>query len=431
MTIPDRSTLRGRRAPTTWQALSYLYRPERFFTAAHRRYGDAFVMRLLGERWVVLAHPNAVREVFGLSPTEATSGEPNHVLRPVIGTRNLLLMDGQEHLHRRRMVLPTLHGESIRRHEATIAHATAREIASWPRGVAFSVQPSVEALIFATTARCVLGVETTARLQAAAKALLQMFDWITSPRCLLVFFLLGPERLMRLPRFRRQLQIIDQAIQAEIDHRRRSSDLHQHLDILSLLIQARDAAGSQLSDDELRDEVVTLLLAGYQNTATTIAWAAHELAHSPDSQERLHAEPHTVDAVIDETLRLHPPVPLVVRRLQRPATIAGRRLPAGTNVCPCAFLVHRRADLYPQPLTFRPERWQGSRPTASEWFPFGGALRRCPGAAFARLETRIALQEISRSIRLVPQRAQRERSRARAIILAPVRGSRLIAQCRA
>ncbi len=421
----------GARAPSSWQSLCYLRDPERFFTAANQRYGDTFSISILGERWIVLAHPDTVEEVFSHGPTDLNSGEPNHVLRPVIGTRNLLLMDGDEHLHRRRMLLPPFHGERMRAYETIIREAVRNEITSWPLEVPAATLPRMESLAFTSILRCVLGLDHNAQPDSLASALLAMFRWITEPRRLLVFFLLGPERLMSLPGFRRQMQQIDREIYTEITRRRSSEDLQERPDILSLLIQARDEDGRQLTDAELRDELITLLLAGHQNTATTLAWATHELARDQESQERLATEPATfADAVIKETLRLRPPIPLVVRRLRRPLTIAGHTLPTGTNICPCALLVHRRADLYPQPLTFQPQRWLNQRPATNEWFPFGGAVRRCIGASFAQLETRIALEEITHTLQLTSEQPQSERTKPRAIVLVPAHGARVIASKR-
>jgi cytochrome P450 len=230
---------------------------------------------------------------------------------------------------------------------------------------------------------------------------------------------------------RRRVQQIDGEIHAQIARRRSEEDLERRDDILSLLIRARDPGGEHLTDGELRDELVTLLLAGHQNTAATLAWAIHELAHDPESQQRLSAEPcDFADPVIKETLRLHPPVPLVVRRLREPLRIAGYELTAGTNLGPCALLAHRRADLYPDPLAFRPQRWLERRPALGEWFPFGGSDRRCVGAALAQFEARIFLQELIRLLRVAPADALPEPARPRAVVLVPGRGARIIASRR-
>jgi cytochrome P450 len=184
------------RAPATWQALHYLLDPERFFTQAHHRHGDIFTIQMLGEEWVVLAHPDAVTEVFSHGPDDLNSGEPLQVLRPVIGTRNLLLLDGNEHLHRRRIMLPPFHGDRMRAYQPTIHQAITSELSTWPTGKPFPVLPRTEALAFAAILSCVFGLEEKDRMSALATSLLRMLRWITDPRRLLVLFFAGPEQLM-------------------------------------------------------------------------------------------------------------------------------------------------------------------------------------------------------------------------------------------
>jgi cytochrome P450 len=405
--------------------------PVGFLHRAHHRYGDAFTISVLGQRWVVLAHPNAVRDVFAHGADELDSGEPNQVLRPLIGTRNLLLLDGEEHQSRRQMVLPAFRGQRDTAHQDLIRTAATSEIATWPLGKPFAVLPRMDALAFHLILRRVFGLEEHERLGALAGALLATVKWLTDTRRQLIFFLLGPERLMSLPSFRRQLRNVDREIYAEIATRRARPDTAERRDVLSLLIQARDEHDRGLTDRELRDELITLLVAGHENTAATLAWAIHELARHPASHERLARDAGTyTDAVITETLRLRPPVPVIVRRTRTPLNIAGQQLPAGTNLCPSALLVQHRADLYPEPLSFKPERFLNQRPLTGEWFPFGGAIRRCPGAAFAQLEIKITLEEMTRALHLAPARTRLERTRPRSVVLVPAGGAQIIAHRR-
>jgi cytochrome P450 len=414
-------------APDAWQSLRFVLDPVGFFHSAQQHHGDVFTIGVLGQKWVVLAHPDAAREVFAYGPADLDSGKPNQVLRPLIGTHNLLLLDGEQHLHRRRIVLPAFHGEELDAYQEPIRSEVLDEIKTWPLGRPFAALPRMDALAFRLILRCVFGLGEEQRLGRLATVLLEMVRWMTDTRRQLFFFLLGPERLMRLPTFRRQLQRVDRAVYNEIAHRRASSNLSGRQDILSRLIRARDEDNNGLTDRELRDELITLLVAGHENTAATLSWAIHELARHPADQDRLTDEPGAyTDAVIAETLRLRPPVPVVVRRLRRPLTIAGHKLPAGTNICPCALLIHRHPDIYPQPLAFRPERFLAHRPAAGEWFPFGGSTRRCPGAAFAQQETRIALEEIAQVLRLTPVQRRSERTRPRSVVLVPARGARVV-----
>jgi cytochrome P450 len=411
--------------------LRFTLDPEGYFAAAHRRYGDVFTLRLLGQEWVGIAHPDAVREVFSHGPEQVDSGAANQALSPALGTRNLLLLDGEEHLHRRRIVLPPFHGERMRAYEQTIRAAAAEQIAGWPLGEPVAALPRMQALTFAVIVRCVFGVQEDERVSQLGGALQDMLSWLTDMRRVLFFFLIGPQRLDRVPAFRRQLQRVDREILAEIARRRAQQDLGEREDILSLLIQATDEHGERLSDAELRDELMTLLTAGHETTATLLSWAIHDLARDPVSQDRLAAEGGAfTDAVVTETLRLHPPTGGVVRRLREPLTIAGYELPRGVDVLPITLLVHRRADLYPRPWRFDPTRFLETRPPAGGWFPFGGSVRRCIGASFAQFEAKIVLEELIGALRLRPIERRPERTSRRAIVLVPSKGARVFAERR-
>jgi cytochrome P450 len=413
------------------RTLRFTLDPEGYFAAARRRHGDVFTMGVLGQQWVVLAHPDAVKEVLSHGPDEVDSGEANKALSPVLGTRNLLLLDGEEHLHRRRIVLPAFHGERMRAYEDVIRATTREVLADWPTRRPVAALPRMQALTFSVIMRCVFGVDEGERVGQLGEVLRGMVAWVTEMRRVLFFFLLGPQRLDRLPAFRRQVERVDRELLAEISRRRAMGDLSEREDILSLLIQATDEDGKHLSDQELRDELMTLLLAGHETTATLLAWTIHELARHPAAQDRLAVEHGAFcDAVITETLRLHPPTGGVVRRLREPLTIAGYDLPAGTDVLPVTLLVHRRADLYPNPWAFDPTRFLDSRPPAGGWFPFGGSVRRCIGASFAQFEAKIVLEEMIGTLRLRPVELRPERTSRRAIVLTPAKGARVIAEPR-
>jgi cytochrome P450 family 135 len=416
------------RRPKVLQKLGFGLQPERFFGNARRRHGDVFTVRVLDTEWTVLADPGAVREVFAHGPEEVDSGVANLVLRPLIGTRSVLLSDGEEHLHRRKLVLPPFHGERMRAYEETMRAMAREQIASWPLGEPAPALPRANALTFAVILRTVFGVRDEAQLGILGTALREMLEWIMDMRHVLMIGFLGPERLLAKRGFKTRVEVIDHEVAGLIATRRAAADLEQREDILSLLLQARDESGQGLSDGDLRDELVTLLVGGHETTAALIAWALHDLARDPASQERLASgEEGFADAVVTEALRLHPPAPLALRRLRVPLTIAGRRLPAGATVAPCSLLVHRRADLYPDPWTFRPERFLDRRPRAGEWFPFGGSVRRCIGAAFAQFEARVVLEELTGALRFTPASPRPERIARRGPVLVPGKGAALIA----
>lgn len=421
----------GPRLPAPVQTVHYGLDPYGFFGRAHRRFGDVFTVRLLAETWVVLGHPDMAREVFAHGPDELNSGEANLSLRPMLGTRNVLLLDGVEHLRRRKLVLPPFHGERMRAYAGLIAEAARRELASWPTGRPFSMLPRMQSLTFGVILRAVFGMDEGPRLQRLGALLREFLSWTTDVRRGLVFAVLGPERLMGLRAFRRQAAELDAEVFDEMARRRADPRLEERQDILSLLLTARGEDGEGLSDRELRDELVTLLVAGHETTAALLAWAAHELARAPDVQSRLGGgEEGLADAVITETLRLRPPVPLVLRRLRTRLRLAGRDLPQGTTVAPCTLIVHRRADVYPEPDEFRPERFLDDRPPAGAWFPFGGGVRRCVGAAFAQFEARVVVEEVTRALELAPAAPRPERVWRRGIVLIPARGGRVVASPR-
>jgi cytochrome P450 len=413
------------------RTLRFTLSPDRFFADAHRRYGDVFTLRVLGQQWVGIAHPDAVRELLSYGPDEVDSGAANQALSPMLGTRNLLLLDREEHLHRRRLVLPPFHGERMRAYEDLIRTAIGDEIAKWPLGTPVEALPRMQTLTFGVIMRCVFGVDEGERMGQLGETLRSMVSWVTEMRRVLFFFLIGPQRLNKLPAFRRQVERVDREILAEISRRRAIGDLSEREDILSLLIQAVDEEGEHLTDGELRDELMTLLLAGHETTATLLAWAIHDLARDRASQERLAAEGGPFcDAVVTETLRLHPPTGGIARRLRKPLAIGGYELPEGTDVVPVTLLVHRRADVYPDPWAFKPTRFLDTRPPAGGWFPFGGSVRRCIGASFAQFEAKIVLEELTKALTLSPAEERPERTGRRAIVLIPSKGARVVAQLR-
>jgi cytochrome P450 len=417
----------GPRVPHVLQWLAYGIFPYAWLTGAAKRHGDPFTMRMLGERFVVLGDPEHVKEVFTASPEDLYSGDANRSLRPLIGTRNVLLLDGPEHLRRRKLVLPPFHGERMKAYEGVVREVAGRELARWPQGEAFAVLPRMRAITYEVILRAVFGVDERPRLERLERALEDMLSWLTSLRQGILFGILGPDRLEGQKRFRREVAAVDAEILAHIRERRADPALTERADVLSLLLLARDADGRPLDDLEVRDELVTLLVAGHETTSALLAWAIHDVVRHPTALERLAGrEEGYAEAVVRESLRLRPPVPLVARRLQRPMTFGGHALPAGVIVSPCAVLVHRRPDLYPDPEAFRPERFLEAAPTTYGWLPFGGGVRRCIGAAFAQMEAALVLEELAAAYLLRPARAAPERVGRRGIVIVPGRGGRVV-----
>jgi cytochrome P450 len=414
------------------QVLAWIFRPEALMERARRERGDVFTVHLPLGPIVAVADPGLIKEVFTGDPDVLRAGEGNRPLEPVVGPDSLLLLDGARHLRRRRLVLPPFHGERLEAYAADMAAITRADLARWPHGTPFATEPRMRAITLAIIVRVVFGIEDEGRAATLRRLIPELVpDGGLSSLLLLPGMRrdLGPRSPWR--RFLATRAAVDALLYAEIAQRREDPRLAQRADILSLLLQARDEDGAPLTDRELRDELMTLLLAGHETTASALAWALTLLVGArPDAIDRARDDDAWLDAIGLETLRLKPPLPLAVRRTTEPVALGGHDLPAGTRIGPCIYLTHRRADLYPDPLAFRPERFLDGRPPNYAWLPFGGGVRRCVGAAFAQLELRTVLRAVLDAFDLAPPdpSAPRrpERTRRRAVVLAPADGARLV-----
>jgi cytochrome P450 len=427
----------GPRAPRALQTARWIARPLAFLDDAARRYGDMFTLRIANEgTWVFLSHPDAVKQVFTGDPRLLHAGEANVVLLPVLGSHSVLLLDDDAHMAQRKLMLPPFHGERMRGYEETMAGVAAREIERLPAGEPLPAWPTMQSITLEVIMRTVFGVTDSERLERLGEALRGILAWGVDPRRMGLLAMLGPRRVARLATMRAVLRPADELIYDEIRARRRAPDLADRTDVLSLLLQARHEDDSEMSDVELRDELMTLLVAGHETSATALAWALDALTHHPAALERLREEIDAgedtyLDAVIKETLRLRPVIALVLRRLVEPMELGGRMLPAGVNVAPCIYLLHRRADVYDEPRAFRPERFLDSPPGTYTWIPFGGGVRRCLGASFAQFEMRVVLRELVSRLDIRAARPQPERRVRRAIVFAPSRGGEIVVGRRA
>ena len=425
MTLPA-----GPSAPPVLQTARWLLRPISFLEACRRRYGDAFSVRFLGftTPLVMLSDPDAIRALYGNTEHGLPPGRTLALL-PILGPRSLLLLEGRDHLARRRVMLPPFHGERMRAYEATVREVFARDVEAWPEGEPFPLHPRMQRATLEVILRAVFGVTDEERRERLADRLGGLLADTASAglqfRVLLARRTGGPDPLASLQERRRE---IDAMLDVEIAARR--ADPRE--DILSMLVAARFEGGEPMDDAEIRDQLMTLLLAGHETTATGLAWTFDLLARNPVVLARLTAAVDDGDAaygraVVAESLRLRPVVPLAGRRLTSPLQVNGHELPPGTDVTPAIWLAHTRADRYPEPFAFRPERFLEGAPSTYSWVPFGGGVRRCVGAAFAEMEMRIALEEIvrRRSVRAASRRA--ERVARRNVTFSPAGGTRVIA----
>ncbi len=403
------------------QTLLWMLRPTAFLEDCHARYGDMFAVRLPGATLVNVADPALIREVFTGDNEALRAGESNAaIIEPLLGPNSVLVLDGAEHRRQRRLLLPPFHGERMRSYDSVMTAITEQEVSRWPRDREFPLRVSMQAITFEVILRAVFGVT-----EAEARA--ELGDLLRSLTRGVNFALLPGLRhrlggLAPWARFLQRRERVDAALYAEIDRRRADPGLDERDDVLSLLLQARDDHGRPMTDQELRDELLTLLLAGNETTATTMAWCFDLLLHHPDALARLNDEVAAdqtgyLDAVIKETLRLRPVTPIVARQLRMPMDLGGYRLPAGVVLAPNAYLTQRRADLYPEPAAFRPERFLDGSPDTASWLPFGGGIRRCLGASFATFEMRTVIPTVLRHVRLRPARARPARIRREAVAL--------------
>ena len=323
----------------------------------------------------------------------------------------------------------------MQRYGDLLAEIAEREIDRWPTGAPFALWPRMQAITLEVILRAVFGLEKGERLEALRTRLRGVLEASTSTQTMALLAFIGPERVTRLPMVRRELDPVDDLIYAEIRERRHDPNVADREDILSLLVGARHEGGEPMSDEELRDELVTLLVAGHETTATSLAWSLERLVRHPDKIARLRDEVATgedayLDAVCKETLRLRPVLPLVARVLKQDVEIGGYRLAAGITVTPSIHLIHRRPDIYPEPRRFRPERFLEQPAGTYTWIPFGGGVRRCLGATFALFEMRQVLSSIVSRVDLRPAVADSERVARRAITLSPARGTKVVANPR-
>jgi cytochrome P450 len=415
----------GPRMPRALQTAIWSRRAQWMLEQSRARFGDMFTLRIAHEgTWVMVSDPELVKQVFTGDPRVFHAGEGNQILRPILGENSVLVLDEKPHIGQRRLLLPPFHGERMQGYGETMREIAGREIESWPTGSPYKLRPRMQAITLEIILETVFGVHGKERMDPLRTALRDFLDLTTDPRLLAPVILIGPERIRRVPAFRRRVERVDELIGREISERRAAGDLATRDDILSMLVAARHEDGSPMSDAEIRDELLTLLVAGHETTATALSWAVERLSRHPEKLERLRVEVEAgeeayLTATIQETLRLRPVIVLVIRKLTEPVELGGYELPAGASVTPSIHLVHRDPSIYPEPERFLPERFLENPPGTYTWIPFGGGVRRCLGAAFAQFEMAVVLEELVRRHRIRPANPKAERPFRRAITETP------------
>jgi cytochrome P450 len=427
--------------PRALQVLRFNQRQHSFVFRARREHGEVWRMRaIIPGCPAVTSHPDHVRSLFTARPEQAPSLTAESPLRPIVGSASVLTAQGARHLRQRKLLLPPFHGEAIARYADMIAGVTERELARWPVGEPIALAPRMQAITLDVIMSAVFGIEgvpargtpehrlrraTRAVVGASTKPLAQVGELTNLGRAEPV----GPTKVA--------LGFLDRPAYEVIAQRRRAADLDDRRDILSMLLLARTEEGEALGDREVRDELLTLVLAGHETTANQLAWTWERLVRAPEAHERLRAAvrdgasaAEEVEAVITESMRSRPVIPIVGRRVQLPWRLGEYGIPAGTPVSMSILLIHHREDVYPDPFAFRPERWHGARPGTYSWLPFGGGTRRCLGAALAMAEMRVVLEAMARRLDLEAAEPEAEKPLHRNVTMIPARGGRVVVRRR-
>jgi cytochrome P450 len=421
--------------PRALQVLRFNQRQIEFVFRARRELGEVF-------RWhgtmdeTVTSHPDHVRSLFTANPEQAPSLTGESPLRPIVGPNSVLTSVGPRHMRQRKLLLPPFHGDAIARYAQMIADATEREIDRWPVGEPFALAPRMQAITLDVIMGGIFGVQGRPRpgtpehaLRLAVRSLVTASTWKVAQ--VVELMNIGSDEPVGFTRA--GLALLDKPTYAVIASRRAASDLDERRDILSLLLQARTEDGEALTDQELRDELLTLVLAGHETTANQLAWTWERLLRTPEAHERLVAAvrggeqtEEVVEATITESMRSRPVIPMVGRRVMVPWRLGEYAVPADHPVAMSILLLHHREDLYPEPFAFKPERFLAHKPGTYEWIPFGGGIRRCLGAALAMAEQRVVLGSMARRLDLEADDPEPERAVHRNVTMIPSRGARVV-----
>jgi cytochrome P450 len=426
----------GPKMPSPLQALGWALRPLAFMDRCQQNYGETFTLRVRrGRPWVLLTNPEHVKQVFTTDSALMGAGaaEANALLEPLLGPRSVMLLDEPQHMSDRKNLLPSFHGTRMQAYGEMMSEVARREIQKWPLGEPFELWPRMQAISLEVVMRAVFGTLEGERLELLRERLVTMTNWINTPHRLALLAALGARSMTATGDFQAVMGPVEELVLEEVRERRGWGGGEEREDILAMLDRAYNGE-SAMNDEKMRDELVTMLSDG--PTATSLAWVFERLLRHPEKLERLRNEvllgegEEYVEAVVKETLRLCPAVPVVMRRLVEPMRLGGYTLPAETIVAPCVYLMHRRADVYPEPRTFRPERFLDGSAGTYTWIPFGGGPRRCVAAAFAQLEMKRVIQTVLREVELEAAGSESEAPARSSVSFVPDGGARVIARRR-
>ena len=426
----------GPKLPKLVQTAAFMFAGRRFLDGCRKRYGDVVTMSTaFDSKFVMVFDPDLLKKVFQAPPDRLRAGEANALLGQVLGERSVLVLDGAEHLRQRKLMLPPFHGKRLKGYEEKMVEAADRAIDLWPVGEPFTLLPTMQTVTLDVIMHAVWGVEEGPRAEELKRRVRAVIDPLSSRFGIVVLALSGGRFGDRkaVQRFEQRRAELDAMIYEEIAQRREATDLDEREDVFSMLLQARDEDGQPMTDAELHDELVTLLVAGHETTSTGLAWAFELLLRTPRVMEKLQAslaegDDTYVDAVVKEALRLRPVIPGVGRVVRgEPFELGGYTVPVGVEINPSIGVIHRRADRYPAPGEFRPERFlEDDAPDTYTWVPFGGGTRRCLGASFALLEMKLVIKRVLARTELRAVSEKPEQVLRRGITLVPRDGVRVL-----
>lgn len=429
--IPAGALPPGPRWPALVQSIALVRFRHWFVPRMHAKYGDVFTVRIMpqGSALVLFTRPEHAKEIFAGDPEVFHAGKGNAILGPIMGEHSLLLQDSTEHKRARKLLMPAFNGAALRGYQELVTRIAKAEVAGWAPGSSFRSLDRMNALTLEVILRVVFGVTDEKRLAELRPLVNRTVD--ISPAILLGW---GYPWLQKFGPWKRTVENqreLDRVMYAEIAERRQAPDLAERTDVLSQLLRVGDQADeAPLTDTELRDQLVTLLLAGHETTATALSWALYELGRDEAQLAKARAaadggDDDYLEAVMKESMRLHPVIPMVVRHLMQPATIGGIDLPRGANVGPSIIVSHSRADNFDEPADFRPERFLEGHVAANTWIPFGGGVRRCIGAGFSLMEGVAVLREVLTAYDVTLPSGPADYPRVRNITSVPRHGARI------
>ncbi len=424
----------GPRSPGSVQSLRWFRDPVRFMTSARRRHGSVFSVRLGPlKRCTFIADPEMAWQVLTGDPELMRMGSTNGIFRPVLGDRSLFLLDGEEHRRHRKLIMPAFHKSGVERFAGLTSELAAREVARWPKDTVFPLQERMRVVTMEMIFRAVLGIVDDRRDERLRECIHELLAVVQNPIAVLPQFQVELGGRTPYARLMRTVAEIDELLYEEIGARRYDMERRDRDDVLSMLVGAQPHEQGFMSDREVRDELLTLLIAGHETTATALSWTFERLLRHPAALERVREEldlgagDEYVEAVVKESMRQRPVLPITARKLAQAISLGGFTFPKGWTLMPCIYLIHQDPEVFPDPEEFRPERFLGAEgPNRRVWLPFGAGPRHCIGSSLSTMAVKLILKTVISRAELEPDTMEAERVVRRNFTLGPEHGTRVV-----